>query len=232
MNAKLCVVLFIGLLLAIAGCSTGTAPSTSPAASSSNVNQPGTLSASSSSLPVENANSNLSAQQNSSMSKEASPSGNKEACALITNAEIAAVQGEAVKEAKATTSMNHGFNVSQCFYTLPTFVNSVSFQVTRATDGAKDQKELRELWEGKFERGAGKKDKDREENEEEKSEGSKPVRVPGVGREAFWVGGRSNALYVQTNKNAYLRISIGGNESDQAKITKAKTLAQFAVKRL
>jgi hypothetical protein len=82
----------------------------------------------------------------------------------------------------------------------------------------------------KFESGRA-KDKDREEEEEGKSEGRKPVRVPGVGREAFWVGGKSNALYVQTNNNAYLRISIGGNESDQTKITKTKTLAQFAIKR-
>jgi len=231
MNAKLYVILLGCLQLAVVGCGTNTSRSTAPATPPSTVNQPVALATPSPSSPAENVNSDLSAQ-NSSVSKEALPLGNKEACALIKNAEIAAVQGEAVKDAKATTLTNRGFNVSQCFYTLPTFVNSVSFQITRGAAGAKDRKELRELWERKFESGAGKKDKDREEEEEGKSEGRKPVRVPGVGREAFWVGGKNNALYVQTNNNAYLRISIGGNESDQTKITKTKTLAQFAIKRL
>ncbi|MFN2454051.1 MAG: hypothetical protein ABR577_07500 [Pyrinomonadaceae bacterium] len=172
------------------------------------------------------ANEQYAARQNARKNNAAT------ACTLLTSSDIEAVQGEIVKDAKATILSNGGFNISQCFYTLPTFFKSVSFEITRGAAGAKNQNELREVWESKFGRDAGKKDKDREEEEERESEGHRPERVNGVGREAFWVAGRSGALYVLTNKNAYLRISIGGNESDQTKITKTKTLAQQAIKRL
>lgn len=234
MNAKFCVVLWCGLQLAVIGCSTNPARSMSsatPLPSPTVANESVALTTSSPSSLTENANSDLSAVQDSA-SKKVSPSGNKDACALITNAEIAAVQGEAVKEAKTTNITNQGFNISQCFYTLPTFYKSISFEITRAGAGTKDQNALRELWESKFGERAGKKDKDREEEEERQGENHRPERVPGVGREAVWVAGRSGALYVLTNKNAYLRISIGGNESDQTKIMKTKTLAQQAIKRL
>ena len=101
-------------------------------------------------------------------------------------------------------------------------------EITRGPKG-KDQVEIRELWESKLERVA-EKDEDREEEKERESR--TPERVLGVGREAFWIRGRSGVLYVLTDKNAFLRISIGSNDSDQTKIRKTKTLARNALKRM
>jgi len=54
----------------------------------------------------------------------------------------------------------------------------------------------------------------------------------GVGEEAFWVGNRiMGALYVLKG-NAFLRISVGGEKDESVRITKTKTLAQKALKRL
>src|SRR5262249_21865712 len=67
-----------------------------------------------------------------------------DACALLTTADIEAVQKETVKETKLTGSSQRGFNVSQCFFTLPTFNNSISLQVTQRGEGSggRDPKEF------------------------------------------------------------------------------------------
>lgn len=49
-----------------------------------------------------------------------------DACALLTDSEIQSVQGEAIKEAKLTGQLAGGLAISQCFFTLPTFNNSIS----------------------------------------------------------------------------------------------------------
>jgi len=82
--------------------------------------------------------------------------------------------------------------------------------------------------EGKSERGIG-SEAGREEEEERLSV---PKPVKGVGQEAFWVGnGVIGGLYVLKG-DAYIRISIGGAETEAARIEKTKTLARSALKRL
>ena len=49
-----------------------------------------------------------------------------DACALISSKEIEAVQGEPVRETKLSGQAGGGLQISQCFYTLPTFSNSIS----------------------------------------------------------------------------------------------------------
>jgi hypothetical protein len=67
--------------------------------------------------------------------------------------------------------------------------------------------------------------------EREKGNSSALRKLPGIGREAYWVGGGPlGALYVLSD-TAYFRISIGGGEPEKNKIVKAKKLAQFAIKR-
>ena len=165
-----------------------------------------------------------------------------DACSLLTSAEIEGVQKEAVKETKLSGSSNGGFSVSQCFFTLPTFTNSISLQVTQRGDDSA-ARDPREFWRETFHRDRkSEKEREREEKEkgrekrrseeEEEGEGAPPLKVSGVGDEAFWVGSRvAGALYVLKG-NSYLRVSIGGAGAQKEKIQKSKDLGQRVAARL
>jgi hypothetical protein len=160
-----------------------------------------------------------------------------DACTLITSAEIQEVQGEAVKETKSNERAAGAFNISQCFYTLPTFNKSISLEVTRNNNSKGDGP--KEFWKKRF-HGASEAEREEEEEraegkgsegKEEKEEEGKPIPVDGVGDEAYWSGNRrAGALYVLKN-DSFIRISIGGPEDETVKINKSKTLAQKALQR-
>jgi hypothetical protein len=162
-----------------------------------------------------------------------------DACTLLTSKEIQSVQGEALKEAKSSERSEGGFSTSQCFFTLPTFTNSISLTVTRRGDGpgARDPKQF---WKETFHRETESeqaRDRDRnkgrernEGREEEEEQGAPPQKITGVGDEAFWAGSRfGGALYVLKG-NAFIRVSVGGTGDQQTKIKKSKALAQMVLK--
>jgi hypothetical protein len=171
-----------------------------------------------------------------------------DACAMLNSKEIETVQGEPVKETKLSGQAGGGMQISQCFFTLPTFSNSISLLVAQKGDGA-DAKDPKEFWRETFQKGAEeererererereKKDRDKDKKtrgrgEEEEEEGTPPQKVSGVGNDAYWTGSRvGGALYVLKG-NAYLRISIGGSGDQTSRINKSKTLAQKAIARL
>jgi hypothetical protein len=149
-------------------------------------------------------------------------------CAYITRSEIAAVQGEPVVEAKGSEPERRDFAVSQCFYTLTTFSNSISLEVTRKDRDQPASKSPREHWMKLFHEPPGELDGGHEAGEES----GNPQKVAGVGDEAFWTGDRIvGALYVLKG-DAYLRISIGGPDEREMKIQRSKRLARNALKRL
>ena len=173
--------------------------------------------------------------------------GKIDACALLTSQEIRSVQGEPLKETKASGSAEKGFSISQCFFTLPTFNNSISLVVTQKGDGA-DGRDPKEFWEATFDRASeGEREKERDRKsekerekekardknrEEEEEEAVPPQKIAGVGDEAFWTGSRvGGALYVLKG-SSYLRVSVGGAGNQQSKINKSKALARLALKRL
>jgi len=168
-----------------------------------------------------------------------------DACTLLTSQEIQAVQGEAIKETKLSGQAGGGMQISQCFFTLPTFSNSISLLVAQRGDGA-GAKDPKDFWHETFDKNsAGEKDREREKKEadknkkdvkrgeeEEEESAAPPQKVAGVGDDAFWIGSRvGGALYVLKG-NAYLRVSIGGSGDQNSKISKSKTLAQKALVRL
>jgi hypothetical protein len=145
-------------------------------------------------------------------------------CTLLTREDTQAVQGEAFKDTKASRKSAAGLNVSQCYFELPTAVNSVVLTVTQR-GGGQDAREPKESWQEIFHR---------EKASEKKEEGEErePQKIEGVGDEAFWVGNRvGGALYVLKG-NAYIRISVGGAGDQAQKTEKSKTLAQSVLKRL
>jgi hypothetical protein len=159
-----------------------------------------------------------------------------DACALLTSKEIEAVQGEALKETKLSGQSTGGFSMSQCFFTLPTFTNSVSLLVAQKGEGSA-AKDPREFFRERFhETRAGEKERERERDKkkggEEEEEGAPPQKVSGIGDEAFWTGSRvGGAMYVLKG-NSYVRISIGGPADQATKIRKTKALAAKAIGRL
>jgi hypothetical protein len=149
-----------------------------------------------------------------------------DACALLTSKEIEAVQGEAVKETKLSGKAATGLSISQCFFTLPTFTNSVSLLVAQKGEGASAQ-DPKDFWRQTFH--ATKRGK--EEAEKEK-ESAPPKKVKGIGDEAFWTGSRiGGALYVLKG-DAYVRVSIGGPSDQATKLSRSRALAQKALARL
>jgi len=138
----------------------------------------------------------------------------KNACEVLTRGDLAKVQGEAYADAKLT---DRGAT-STCFYQLPSFVKSVSVDVTRG--GA------REFWRDHF------VEREEEEEGEEGEEKRPPKEVEGIGDAAFWTGSRmAGSLYVLKGDNL-LRVSVGGPGTESEKIAKSKDLAKRALKRL
>jgi len=166
-----------------------------------------------------------------------------DACALLASNEIQSVQGEVLKETKASGKSESGFKVSQCFFTLPTFNKSIALALTQKDDGS-GGRDPRQYWKETFE-GDTEAERDREKGtektsakrgergrEEDEEKSARPEKIAGVGDEAFWTGSRvGGALYVLKD-NSYIRLSIGGADDQQTRIKKSKALAQMVLKRL
>jgi hypothetical protein len=190
------------------------------------------------------ANQNPVAQTASSPVPAASATNSRgkiDPCGLLTADEVKAIQGEAFKETKASAGSENGMVISQCFFSLPTFANSVSLAVMQKAEGS-GARDPREFFEKTFAgRAESEKEKERENRErksaeknreEEQKEGSAPQKIDGVGDEAFWTGTRvGGALYVLQH-DAYIRVSIGGAGDQKTKIEKSRALARLALKRL
>lgn len=223
MSVKLTVVI---LVLTFAGCSRGTDRPANEA------------------QPVQTTSSAVAAGSPSTSGATGSPveatavKPRVDACALLTSDDIEAVQGEVIKEVKLSGQATGGFNMSQCFFTLPTFTNSIILMVAHRGEGA-GAHDPKDFWRETFhesDRDERARERERERKKkarsEEEEESSPPEKVPGVGDEAYWTGSRiGSALYVLKG-NSYLRISIGGPADQATRKKKSKTLAEKAVARL
>jgi hypothetical protein len=153
----------------------------------------------------------------------ATPVADNFACTLLTKEETQAVQGEPFKNTKPTQHSVGGMNVVQCYFELPTPVNSIVLTVTRKAEGEADPSQS---WRAIFHR------EESAPKKAEKEEQKEPLKVEGVGDEAFWTGNRvGGALYVLKG-NCYIRISLGGAGDQALKIENSKKLALAVLKRL
>jgi hypothetical protein len=136
------------------------------------------------------------------------------ACALLTAAEIAGVQGE--KPLKLRES-NPRPDASSCFIALPTAAKSVSVEVTKGPRAAQLADRMRQA-------------ADVESEEAGEDEDHAVERVPGMGDEAFWAG-VLGGLYVRRGETL-LRIALGGEDTKEAKLDKLRLLVGKALSRL
>jgi hypothetical protein len=148
-----------------------------------------------------------------------------DACALLTSKEIESVQGEPIKETKPSGKSDGGLAVSQCYFALPTFVNSISLRVVRKSDGP-GGRDPKQVWEETFA-----PDKLQDLEREGGKKKFAPQKIADVGDAAFWMGGPAGGLYARKG-NSYIRISVGGAGDQETKIKKSKDLAQMVLQRL
>ncbi len=132
-------------------------------------------------------------------------SGKKDACTLLTTAEIEAVQGEPVKETKASVQLNGEMLVSECLFHTTNFSKSVSVALAVPASAKPSALAPRKFWQKQFHAPDVEEDK---------------MRAPITG-----------ALYVLQGDN-FVRISVGGVGEESVRIEKSKVLARAAVKRL
>jgi hypothetical protein len=167
-----------------------------------------------------------------------SPKNKNDACILLTSAEIEAVQGEVVKETKASVQPNGEMLVSECFFHTTSFAKSVSVALATTASAKSSALTPRKFWQKQFhaplmEEGKMSAASKRAQKPEPKvEEARKPRRIKGLGDEAYWVGSPiAGALYVLQG-NSFVRISVGGVGEESARIEKSEILARAVVKRL
>src|SRR6476620_6371675 len=80
------------------------------------------------SAPTQPANLNQTPVSNPQSTQ---PRAKVDACTLLTSNEIQSIQGEPVKDSKLSGRSDGGFLISQCFFGLPTFVNSAAGRKSR-----------------------------------------------------------------------------------------------------
>ena len=163
-------------------------------------------------------------------SSPATASGRVEACALLTSADIQAVQGEPLKTTKPSQQAGHEFVIDICYYELPTPSNSISLSLAQPNPAKKDS--VREFWENTFgDSEHGRKEKERE-GEGEIEEGAPARKIAGLGQEAFWFSSPIGGVLYVLKGDHYIRLSVGGKGSSEAKLNKSKALAKKALTRL
>jgi hypothetical protein len=162
-----------------------------------------------------------------------------DACALITSEEIQAIQGSPIKDVKGSEQSDGSFRVAQCFYSAETFNKSVSLAVTQSDPALPKARNPKDFWKETFGRyeGEAKEEKGDEEKkeslrEQDEEKGRPPKKLEGIGDAAYWTANRmGGALYVLKN-DVFIRISVGGPESEDAKINRCKALAEKALSHL
>jgi hypothetical protein len=170
-------------------------------------------------------------------SDTAASASRKDACVLLTTAEIQAVQGEPVKETKASIQPNGEMQISECLFVTTTFARSVGVALATPSTTRPNMHSPRKFWQRQFyaagvnegETRAGKKAEKQGEGGEETH---KPRRIEGLGEDAYWVGTPiTGALYV-LHGDEFVRISVGGTSEESIRIEKSKILARAIMKRL
>jgi hypothetical protein len=165
---------------------------------------------------------------------------NVDACALITNDDVKAIQGASVKDLKGSDQSDGKFRIAQCFYNTDPFNKSVSLAVTQRDPVSPTARDPKAFWKdtfGRYEEEMGKREGDEDEKKKslvdaDEERGRPPKKIEGIGDDAFWSANRmGGALYVLKD-NVFIRISIGGPEPEESKIEKTKALAAKALSRL
>src|SRR5918996_245073 len=67
---------------------------------------------------------------------------------------------------------------------------------------------------------------------EEKEKGIPPKKISGLGDDAYWISNRFGGVLYVLKGDAFVSISLGGPDNEEAKVNKSKALAEKALQRL
>lgn len=161
-------------------------------------------------------------------------------CSVLDRAQVAAVQEATVVAADSRSRSVAGLELATCFYRAADHSRSVSFEVVSSADDAPEAATRRwqELFHPPTAAGAPEKPRSRRfagdvvpaDAATAGRTGALPVAA--LGDEAFYVGTAAyGALYVLQGP-VYLRLSVGGPGDLDAKLARARALAEQALTRL
>jgi hypothetical protein len=156
-------------------------------------------------------------------------------CSLLQPQEIQTITGSSIEQNKSSERSDGSFHISQCVYVARQADHSISLVATRTDPAARQKRSPKDFWRERFSRYREQEEeegknisRESETGGRESEEGRPPRKIEGLGEEAFWTAG---SLYV-LQKDAFLRLSIGGSDSEETKLEHAKALAVLALKRL
>lgn len=179
-------------------------------------------------------------QKSNTSTTSSSKRANIDACSLITNDEVQKIQGSPIKDVKGSANADGSFRIAQRFYTAETFSKSVSVAVTQANPTSTNAHDSRDFWKQTFGRFGGEakegegdtEKKESLEEHEEREGGRPPKKIEGIGDAACWTANRmGGALYVLKD-DVFVRISVGGPDTEDTLINRCKALAEKALSRL
>ena len=154
------------------------------------------------------------------------------ACDLLSKEEVGSVQGAPMTSSSGSSGDAGELLMTQCYYASSTPNASVSISVLQKKPGA--DLDPRDFWNKTFAQRKTEADDEKTEGHgrnEEKDRQVPPVKVAGVGDDAYWApAGVGGTLYVlKSDRNALLRISVGGSDTLDGKLEKSKQLATKAL---
>ena len=175
----------------------------------------------------------LASCQKSKMNSTSAPSKRPkiDPCGLISAEEVQAIQGSPIKDVKPSEQSDGSFRIAQCFYNAETFNKSVSLAVTQSDPASPKARNPKDFWKETFGRyeGETKEEKGDEEKreslrEQDEEKGTPPKKMEGIGEAPFPI--------TTSNPEVCIGISVGGPESEEAKINNCKAIAEKALSRL
>ena len=146
-----------------------------------------------------------------------------DACALLSSAEIHAIQGEPLQEATPQRVAQNGLVISQCSFALPTAANSISLQIQQRAQGS-DGRDVKRVWHEIFAADGPLVSGSR------KSGAAK--KIEDLGDQAYWVGNDALGALSMLKGERYITISVGGAGDQAAKRDKCIAFARLIVARL
>jgi|KBSSwiStaDraftv2_1062776.scaffolds.fasta_scaffold00004_343 hypothetical protein len=146
-------------------------------------------------------------------------------CALLTDADIRIVQGDAPVQRMPSEEPGERFRLLQCRYRTTEQASSLSIALAVPLSSDAFRTGPRDYWRQRFHAAPGAQLKPLRRRI------ALPKPVPGLGEEAFWVAGADGSLYVLKG-DVFVRLSVEGAADDGQKADRASALASQVMKRL
>jgi hypothetical protein len=157
----------------------------------------------------------------------------RDACGLISKAEVGSNQGSPVSDTKSSERTDDVFSVAQCFYATAESNKSVNLALVQERSDQQTKRSPKEFWKEKFGRYRNEEaDKKRESDGAETEHGAEPRKIAGLGDDAYWVSNRFGGVLYVLKGNRLISIGVGGTDDEATKLEKSKALAQKALQRL